>query len=59
LKPMIVSGRTEIHPLLLLFSILGGMKVMGFIGIIAGPIILSLALTIIEIYKAGYLDKTV
>jgi len=42
-----------------LFSILGGMKVMGFIGIIAGPIILSLALTIIEIYKAGYLDKTV
>ncbi len=54
---MIVSGKTDIHPLLLILSILGALKAMGFIGIIAGPIILSLSLTVIEIYKAGYLLK--
>ena len=59
LRPLIVSGKTNIHPLLLLFSILGALKAMGFIGIIAGPIILSLSLTVIDIYKAGYLKKTV
>ena len=57
LRPMIVSGKTDIHPLLLILSILGALKAMGFIGIIAGPIILSLSLTVIEIYKAGYLLK--
>lgn len=57
LRPMIVSGKANIHPLLLLFSILGALKAMGFIGIIAGPIILSLSLTVIDIYKAGYLKK--
>ncbi len=57
LRPIVVSGKTKIHPLLLLFSILGALKVLGFIGIIAGPIILSLALVVIEIYKASYLKK--
>jgi len=57
LKPMIVSGKTQMHPLLLIFSILGGIKIMGFIGIIAGPIILSFSLTMLEIYKAGYLKR--
>jgi predicted PurR-regulated permease PerM len=52
-----VSGKTKIHPLLLFFSILGALKVLGFIGIIAGPIILSLSLVALDIYKAGYLQK--
>jgi predicted PurR-regulated permease PerM len=51
LKPIIISGKTAMHPLLLLFSILGAIKVFGFIGVIAGPLILSLALSIIEIYR--------
>ncbi len=57
LRLMIVSGKTQMHPLLLFFSILGGLKVFGFIGIIAGPIILSLSLVALDIYKAGYLQK--
>jgi predicted PurR-regulated permease PerM len=57
LRSIIVSGKTKIHPLLLFFSILGALKVLGFIGIIAGPIILSLSLVALDIYKAGYLQK--
>ncbi len=57
LRPVIVSGKTDIHPLLLLFSIFGGIEAIGFIGIIAGPIILSLALTMVDMYKVAYLNR--
>ncbi|MBI5493364.1 MAG: AI-2E family transporter [Deltaproteobacteria bacterium] len=50
LRPIIVSGRTNLHPLLLFFSILGAVNVFGFIGIIAGPLILSIGQATIEIY---------
>ncbi|HXY10909.1 MAG TPA: AI-2E family transporter [Terriglobales bacterium] len=42
-RPLIVQGRLEIHPLLLLFAMLGGVKVFGLLGIFLGPIVLSLA----------------
>jgi len=54
LRPIIVSGRTKIHPLLLFFSILGGLKVLGVIGLVAGPIIISLSLAALDIYRASY-----
>ena len=50
LRPVIVSGRTSQHPLLLFFCILGAVNVFGLIGIIAGPIILSAAQCVFEIY---------
>lgn len=50
LRPFIVSGKTNLHPLLLFFSILGAVNVFGFIGIIAGPLIVSIAQATIEIY---------
>lgn len=56
LRPIIVSGKTAMHPLLLFFSILGAVNVFGFIGIIAGPLILSIALSTVELYQE-YLKK--
>ena len=53
LRPVIVSGRTHQHPLLLFFSILGAVNVFGFIGIIAGPMILSIAQAILDIYRSA------
>lgn len=51
LRPLIISGKTNQHPLLLFFSVLGAVQAFGFIGIIAGPIILSLAMSALEIYR--------
>lgn len=51
LRPMIMSGETNIHPLLLFFSILGAVNVFGLIGIIAGPLIVSIALAAVEMYR--------
>lgn len=50
LRPIIVSGRTNLHPMLLFFSILGAVNAFGFIGVIAGPLILSIAQAMVEIY---------
>ena len=53
LKPLFISTRTNIHPLLLFFAVLGGIQAFGLIGLVAGPLIATLFLTLIEIYIQG------
>jgi predicted PurR-regulated permease PerM len=53
LKPLLISTRTNIHPLLLFFAVLGGIQAFGLIGLVAGPLIATLFLTLIEIYIQG------
>ena len=54
LRPFFISSRTNIHPLLLFFAVLGGIQAFGLIGVVAGPLIATLFLTLIEIYIQGY-----
>jgi len=53
LRPLFISTRTKIHPLLLFFAVLGGIQVFGLIGLVMGPLIATLCLTLIEIYVQG------
>jgi predicted PurR-regulated permease PerM len=53
LRPLVVGVKTHIHPLLLFFTVIGGIQVFGMIGVITGPLIASLCLTLIEIYLQG------
>jgi predicted PurR-regulated permease PerM len=53
LRPFFISTRTNIHPLLLFFAVLGGIQAFGLIGFVAGPLIATLFLTLIEIYIQG------
>lgn len=57
LKPYVVGGKTRMHGLLILVSMLGGLQAFGPIGFIIGPTILAVFLVVIELYKAGILDK--
>jgi predicted PurR-regulated permease PerM len=50
LKPKIIGGSAKIHPVFVLLGVLGGIKVMGFIGIIIGPIILGLFIELIRLF---------
>ena len=54
LKPFFISSRTNIHPLLLFFAVLGGIQAFGLIGVVAGPLIATLFLTLLEIYIQGF-----
>jgi predicted PurR-regulated permease PerM len=49
-RPFFISGRGHISFLVVILGLLGGLAAFGFIGIIVGPIILSLFLTVLEIY---------
>lgn len=49
LKPMLISGRAPISTLVVFLGVLGGIAAFGAIGMIAGPVLVSLALTLLEI----------
>ncbi|NCU28925.1 MAG: AI-2E family transporter, partial [Candidatus Moranbacteria bacterium] len=51
LNPYIMSKNTEIPSIFMLFSILGGVAMFGAIGIIIGPLVLSLLYSLVSIYK--------
>ncbi len=51
LRPLIVRGKTKMPTLLIFFSILGGIKLFGFVGIIMGPLVLALFISVLEIFR--------
>lgn len=50
LKPKLLDRKLGVHSLLLFFAIIGGLKEFGITGIILGPLILTIFLTIWRIY---------
>ncbi len=53
-KPRLVGHRVKMHVLLVFFSIIGGLKLFGMLGIIYGPLIVTGFLTLAGIYHASY-----
>ncbi len=51
LSPIIIGGKTNISPILILFSVLGGVSLLGPIGILVGPLTISMLYTLILIYR--------
>ena len=51
LRPMIIHKSVNIHPLFILFSILGGISLFGPVGSVLGPLILGLLFAMIRVYK--------
>jgi predicted PurR-regulated permease PerM len=51
LRPLIISGRTQLHPLLLFFAIAGGVSVFGLLGLVLGPVVAALFVGIFEVYR--------
>ncbi|PYQ19495.1 MAG: hypothetical protein DMF79_12470 [Acidobacteria bacterium] len=50
-KPLLLQGSAQIHPMLGFLSILGGVLAYGVSGFLVGPVILSLVLSAIRIYR--------
>lgn len=51
LSPIIVGSKIHIPPFFILFSVLGGISLLGPVGILVGPITISLLYTLISIYR--------
>lgn len=54
LRPILIGKEIEMHPLLILFSTLGGLVLFGFSGFIIGPIVISVLLSLWDIYNVFY-----
>jgi predicted PurR-regulated permease PerM len=54
-KPLLLRGAARIHPLLGFLSIVGGVLAFGVFGFLIGPVILSLVLSAIRIYRLDVL----
>jgi len=50
LRPKLMSDKAKVHPLILFLGVLGGIFFFGPIGVIAGPLILSLTSVFIDAY---------
>ncbi|GHV65944.1 AI-2E family transporter [Spirochaetia bacterium] len=50
LRPMFLKDRIQLHPLIIFFAILGGLSAFGFNGLILGPMIVILFLTVLDLF---------
>ncbi len=51
LRPVLISKRTKLHTILLFFGVLGGIKAFGLLGLIVGPLVVTICVTILDIYS--------
>ncbi|MFO0553604.1 MAG: AI-2E family transporter [Polyangiaceae bacterium] len=50
-RPRLVGSKGQVHPLPLLVSLLGGVELFGLLGVIVGPILMALCLSVVRIYE--------
>jgi predicted PurR-regulated permease PerM len=51
LRPYLISGRVQMHTLLIFFAVFGGVNVFGFLGLFVGPVILAVTLTLLRMLR--------
>jgi len=56
IRAYMIMGDAEVNPVFVLFSILGGLSLFGFWGIVLGPLIIALMVTVFHIYEIEFCD---
>jgi predicted PurR-regulated permease PerM len=54
LKPVLVGRRTQLPTLLVFFALLGGFDAFGPVGLVVGPLMVTVFLALVEIYRDRY-----
>ncbi len=57
IRLFVLKRLDDVHPLITLFGVIVGVPLFGFIGLIFGPLLISLFILIIKIYKKEYGDS--
>jgi predicted PurR-regulated permease PerM len=58
LKPLLIGRKAKIPVFLLFLGILGGLQVYGFLGILFGPLVVTLLTALVKIYREEYVHAT-
>ncbi|MDE5897708.1 MAG: AI-2E family transporter [Treponemataceae bacterium] len=59
LRPLFLKDRINVHPLVIFFAILGGIKMFGMNGLLLGPLIIILFFTILDMLVSSDRDPIV
>jgi predicted PurR-regulated permease PerM len=51
IKPLVLHGQSNLHPLLALLSVIGGLQALGPIGILVGPMVVVFLQTLLKILQ--------
>lgn len=51
IRPYLISGRTSLHPLLLFFTILGGIALFGLLGMVIGPMVAAGITILLKVFE--------
>ncbi|HWP54718.1 MAG TPA: AI-2E family transporter [Pyrinomonadaceae bacterium] len=51
LRPKLIKNQTKLHELFVFFSVLGGMRLFGLLGIILGPVVLAITIGLINTFS--------
>jgi len=54
IRAYMIKDKAQVHPVFVVFAILGGISLFGFWGVVIGPLIISVAVTIMRIYELEY-----
>lgn len=57
LGPVLVGRGVRIHPLLILFGVIGGLGFFGPVGFLLGPLVLSLLYALLDVYRELFVKK--
>ncbi len=52
-RPLLISGRSEMSMLVIFIGVLGGIEAFGLLGVVLGPVILAIAATLLNVYVPG------
>lgn len=58
LKPILIGSRARMPFILIFFSIVGGVKLYGFLGFFLGPMLIASFLSFVKIYREEYDKKS-
>ena len=53
IRPLLIGGRAEMPVSVMALGAIGGLAAFGLMGVVVGPVLLSLFLSLFEIYKEG------
>jgi predicted PurR-regulated permease PerM len=53
IRPLLIGGKAEMPVSVMALGAIGGFAAFGLVGVVVGPVLLSLFLSLFEIYKAG------
>ncbi len=54
IRPFLLKKKISIHPFIIMLSIFGGLEAFGFFGIFLGPILISLLISVLQLYKLDF-----